>query len=41
VDAGIVGITRLAPQVARAEDVLGIDLTLVLASASGGDPRAL
>lgn len=31
VDAGIVGITRLTPQVARAEDVLGIGLTLALA----------
>ncbi len=31
VDAGIVGITRLTPQVARAEDLLGIGLTLKLA----------
>ncbi|MGH7337127.1 MAG: hypothetical protein ACREI7_06095 [Myxococcota bacterium] len=31
VDAGIVGITRFAPQVARAEQVLGIDLTLLTA----------
>jgi hypothetical protein len=31
VDAGIVGITRLAPQVARASAVLGIGVTLVTA----------
>jgi hypothetical protein len=31
VDAGIVGITRLAPQVERAEEVLGIGLALQLA----------
>lgn len=31
VDAGIVGITRLTPQVARAEDVLGVGLMLELA----------
>jgi hypothetical protein len=31
VDAGVVGITRLAPQVTRAENVLGVDLTLQLA----------
>ena len=31
VDAGVVGITRFAPQVARAEQVLGIDLTLLTA----------
>ena len=29
VDAGVVGITRFAPQVARAEQVLGIELTLL------------
>lgn len=28
IDAGLIGITRLAPQVARAEEVLGLDLTL-------------
>jgi hypothetical protein len=33
VDAGVVGITRLAPQVARAEDVLGIGLTLATSPA--------
>ncbi|MGH8533768.1 MAG: hypothetical protein ACREV1_13825 [Gammaproteobacteria bacterium] len=31
VDAGIVGITRITPQVARAQDLLGIGLTLRLA----------
>jgi hypothetical protein len=33
VDAGISGITRLTPQVERAEDVLGVGLTLELAPA--------
>ncbi|HYB97928.1 MAG TPA: hypothetical protein VEC57_02230 [Candidatus Limnocylindrales bacterium] len=33
VDAGVVGITRLTPQVERAEQVLGIDLTLAPAPA--------
>jgi hypothetical protein len=28
VDAGVVGITRLAPQVERASDVLGVGFTL-------------
>ena len=32
IDAGLVGITRLAPQVDRAENVLGIGLTLQTAS---------
>jgi hypothetical protein len=31
VDAGITGITRFAPQIARAEQVLGVDLTLLTA----------
>ena len=31
VDAGVVGITRLTPQVVRAQSVLGIGLTLELA----------
>ncbi len=31
VDAGIVGITRFAPQIARAEEILGIDLTMLTA----------
>jgi hypothetical protein len=31
VDAGIVGITRFAPQVARAEEVLGVDFTMLTA----------
>lgn len=34
VDAGFVGITRLAPQVARAEEVLGLDLRLETAPRS-------
>jgi hypothetical protein len=32
VDAGVVGITRLAPQLARAANVLGVGLTLVTAA---------
>lgn len=31
IDVGVVGITRLAPQIRRAEDVLGVHLTLVTA----------
>jgi hypothetical protein len=31
VDAGVVGITRFAPQVARAGQVLGIELTMLTA----------
>lgn len=31
VDAGVVGVTRLAPQLARAAEVLGVALTLATA----------
>jgi hypothetical protein len=31
-DAGVVGITRLAPQLARAASMLGVGLTLVTAA---------
>ncbi len=36
VDAGVVGITRFAPQIARAEAVLGVELTLLTAPTIGG-----